>query len=66
MPSIPTQHVLIFGHSVNLPSTFKVNEAKPKLKSDNNRVSENWFKSKKIITSKEESTPKRNNCEKCH
>ncbi len=44
MPSIPTQHALIFGHSVNLPTTFKVNEADPKPKSDNNKISENWFK----------------------
>jgi len=46
LPSIPTQHALIFGHAVNLPTTFKVNEAIPKPKSDNNKVSENWFKPK--------------------
>ncbi|HRO09450.1 MAG TPA: ATP-binding protein [Saprospiraceae bacterium] len=46
MPSIPTQHALIFGHAVNLPTTFKVNEADPKPKSDNNKISENWFKEK--------------------
>jgi hypothetical protein len=46
LPSIPTQHALIFGHSVNLPSTFKVKEADPRPKSDNNRISENWFKEK--------------------
>ncbi|GGG44886.1 hypothetical protein GCM10011414_13070 [Croceivirga lutea] len=46
MPSIPTQHALIFGHSVNLPTTFKVHEAKPLPKSDNNRISENWFRQK--------------------
>lgn len=46
MPSIPTQHALIFGHAVNLPTTFKVNEANPKPKSDNNKISENWFKRK--------------------
>lgn len=44
MPSIPTQHALIFGHAVNLPTTFKVNNADPLPLSDNNRVSENWFK----------------------
>jgi len=44
MPSIPTQHALIFGHSVNLPATFKVNIASPLPNSDNNKVSENWFK----------------------
>ncbi len=27
LPSIPTQHALIFGHAVNLPTTFKVNTA---------------------------------------
>ena len=46
MPSIPTQHALIFGHAVNLPTTFKVNDANPKPKSDNNQVSKNWFKPK--------------------
>ncbi|PHR46498.1 MAG: ATPase [Fluviicola sp.] len=46
MPSIPTQHALIFGHSVNLPTTFKVNEADPLPLSDNNKISENWFKPK--------------------
>ncbi len=46
MPSIPTQHALIFGHSVNLPATFKVNTADPLPLSDNNYVSENWFKPK--------------------
>ena len=46
IPSIPTQHALIFGHSVNLPTTFKVNEANPKPKSDNNEISKNWFKEK--------------------
>lgn len=46
LPSIPTQHALIFGQAVNLPTTFKVNEANPKPKSDNNEVSKNWFKEK--------------------
>lgn len=46
LPSIPTQHALIFGHSVNLPTTFKVNEANPKPKSDNNEISKNWFRDK--------------------
>jgi len=46
MPSIPTQQALIFGHSVNLPTTFKVHEAKPLPKSDNNRISQNWFRPK--------------------
>src|SRR6218665_173429 len=46
LPSIPTQHALIFGQSVNLPTTFKVNVASPKPKSDNNQISENWFRKK--------------------
>lgn len=46
LPSIPTQYALIFGHAVNLPTTFKVNTANPKPKSDNNEVSKNWFKEK--------------------
>jgi len=46
MPSIPTQNALIFGHSVNLPTTFKVNDADPLPLSDNNKISENWFKPK--------------------
>ena len=46
LPSIPTQHALIFGHAVNLPTTFKVNEANPKPKSDNNEISKNWFREK--------------------
>lgn len=44
MPSIPTQHALIFGQSVNLPATFKVNSADPLPLSDNNRISKNWYK----------------------
>lgn len=52
MPSIPTQHALIFGHSVNLPTTFKVNDANPLPKSDNNKISENWFKQKEFIVYK--------------
>lgn len=44
MPSIPTQHALIFGHAVNLPSTFRVNDANPLPLSDNNKISENWFR----------------------
>jgi len=46
LPSIPTQQALIFGHAVNLPAIFKVNNADPLPKSDNNKVSMNWFISK--------------------
>lgn len=48
LPSIPTQHALIFGHAVNLPTTFKVNTADPKPKSDNNEISKNWFRQKEF------------------
>ncbi len=48
MPSIPTQHALIFGHAVNLPTMFKVNEANPTPKSENNEISVNWFKEKEF------------------
>jgi len=48
LPSIPTQHALIFGHAVNLPTTFKVNTANPKPKSDNNEISKNWFREKEF------------------
>ncbi len=43
LPSIPTQHALIFGGAVNIPALFKVNNADPLPNSDNNKVSENWF-----------------------
>jgi len=49
MPSIPTQHALIFGHAVNLPTTFKVNDASPTPKSENNKISLNWFKTSSPI-----------------
>ncbi|KGO85901.1 hypothetical protein Q765_13795 [Flavobacterium rivuli WB 3.3-2 = DSM 21788] len=44
MPSIPIQQSLIFGHSVNLPATFKANAAIPLPSSDNKKVSDNWFR----------------------
>lgn len=43
LPSIPTQHALIFGTAVNIPTLYKVNNASPLPLSDNNQVSENWF-----------------------
>jgi len=43
LPSIPTQHALVFGSSVNIPTLFTVNNADPRPKSDNNQISENWF-----------------------
>jgi hypothetical protein len=43
LPSIQTQHALIFGSSVNIPVLFKVNDANPLPNSDNNHISKNWF-----------------------
>lgn len=43
LPSIPTQHALIFGNAVNIPALFKVNDANPLPNSDNNEISTNWF-----------------------
>lgn len=51
LPSIPTQQALIFGHAVNLPALFKVNNADPLPRSDNNSISENWFLPKDISLS---------------
>ncbi len=34
LPSRPTQHALIFGSAVNLPTTFRVRDVSPKPKSD--------------------------------
>lgn len=43
LPSIPTQHALIFGSAVNIPTLYKVKTAHPLPLSDNNHVSDNWF-----------------------
>jgi hypothetical protein len=43
LPSLPKQHALVFGTAVNLPTTFKVREAKPLPKSDDAKIGELWF-----------------------
>lgn len=43
LPSIPKQHALIFGHSVQIPALFKVNNADPTPNSTDNDISTNWF-----------------------
>lgn len=43
LPSLPKQHALVFGTSVNLPTTFKVREANPLPKSDDAKIRELWF-----------------------
>ncbi|MEA5163529.1 ATP-binding protein [Cereibacter johrii] len=43
LPSLPKQHALVFGTSVNLPTTFKVREAKPLPRSDDAKIRALWF-----------------------
>ena len=43
LPSLPKQHALVFGTSVNLPTTFKVREASPRPASDDTRIVDLWF-----------------------
>jgi len=43
LPTLPKQHALIFGNSVNLPTTFKVRDVQPKPKSDDAEISKLWF-----------------------
>jgi uncharacterized protein len=43
LPSLPKQHALIFGSSVNVPTTFKVREASPRPHSDDADISDLWF-----------------------
>lgn len=45
LPSLPKQHALIFGNSVNLPTTFRVRDVEPKPKSDDAAIRELWFRS---------------------
>ena len=43
VPSLPKQHALVFGTSVNLPTTFRVRDAKPIPMSDDAKIRELWF-----------------------
>lgn len=43
LPSLPKQHALVFGTSVNLPTTFRVRDANPVPRSDDARIRELWF-----------------------
>jgi hypothetical protein len=43
LPSLPKQHALVFGTSVNLPTTFKVRDADPLPASDDARIRDLWF-----------------------
>jgi hypothetical protein len=46
LPSIPRQHALVFGHSVQIPTLFKVNGAKPTPHSNDSDIVKHWFKAK--------------------
>jgi DNA helicase HerA-like ATPase len=43
LPTLPKQHALVFGNSVNLPTTFKVRSAKPLPASDDAKIVDLWF-----------------------
>ncbi len=43
LPSLPKQHALVFGTSVNLPTTFRVRKADPLPRSDDAKIRELWF-----------------------
>jgi len=43
LPSLPKQHALVFGNSVNLPTTFKVRSADPLPASDDAHIVDLWF-----------------------
>lgn len=43
LPSVPKQHALVFGACVSIPSLIKINDVNPRPKSDDNKVSLNWF-----------------------
>ncbi|MEZ5553461.1 MAG: ATP-binding protein [Pseudomonadales bacterium] len=43
LPSLPKQHALVFGTSVNLPTTFRVRDASPLPKSDDAKIRDLWF-----------------------
>jgi len=44
LPYVPRQQALIFGSAVNMPMMFKVREARPKPKSDDNEITKHWYK----------------------
>lgn len=46
LPSLPKQHALVFGNSVNLPTTFKVRTASPLPASDDAKIVDLWFHEK--------------------
>lgn len=57
LPSLPKQHALVFGTSVNLPTTFKVRDATPIPKSDDAKIRDLWFHEKGRTTEVRISSP---------
>lgn len=43
LPSLPKQHALIFGNSVNIPTTFRVRDANPTPHSNDTQVRDIWY-----------------------
>lgn len=43
LPSVPTQHALVFGSSVQIPTLFRVNDASPLPNSANSDIITHWF-----------------------
>ncbi|MCY4314497.1 MAG: DUF87 domain-containing protein [Roseovarius sp.] len=43
LPSLPKQHALIFGNSVNIPTTFRVQDANPTPHSGDTEVRQLWY-----------------------
>tara|TARA_R110002110_G_scaffold98919_4_gene253024 strand:- start:6814 stop:8856 length:2043 start_codon:yes stop_codon:yes gene_type:complete len=43
LPSLPKQHALIFGNSVNIPMTFRVRNADPTPNSSDTQVRDIWY-----------------------
>jgi len=43
LPSLPKQHALIFGNSVNIPTTFCVRDANPTPYSNDTQVRDIWY-----------------------
>lgn len=43
LPSVPTQHALVFGSSVQIPTLFRVNDASPLPNSANSDIIKHWF-----------------------
>lgn len=44
LPSLPKQHALIFGNSVNIPTTFKVRTVDPSPDSDDTKIGAIWYR----------------------